>query len=148
MAAKFRQSGEQHVPFFDSVMGQGLLQSNLFTFAMGRGADQDSSLTFGWVDESQMQGDISWHQVVLPVFWSLPLDRVTLSTRVGGEERTIISLCGPDTGKKCLVTPDSGTSQITFPTWAFHKFERGLSNIGASPSRPCPPSLLHDFTLT
>ena len=33
MAAKFRQSGEEHVPFFDSIMDQGLLTRNLYAFS-------------------------------------------------------------------------------------------------------------------
>jgi hypothetical protein len=27
-------------------------------------------------------------------------------------------------GKKCQVTPDSGTSTITFPTWAFNEVKK------------------------
>ena len=101
MAAKFQQNPYEgdddddedgrpvmnngHVPFFDSVMSQGLLKHNIFTFYMGpddrkhHGHGASSQLTFGWIDPTKYVGDINWHQVRLPVFWALKLDKVTIS---------------------------------------------------------------------
>lgn len=80
MAAKFKQSGQRHVPFFDSVMESGLLMDNVFAFSMeDTKSGLDSELTFGWIDHSKYVDKITWHDVVLPVFWSIKLDRVILS---------------------------------------------------------------------
>lgn len=51
-----------------------------------------------------------WHDVVDKLFWSLKLDDI----KYNGEN---LNICK---GKKCMVTPDSGTSLLTAPTWAFN----------------------------
>ena len=72
----------------------------------------------GW-DDSKYTGDLKWHKVEHKLFWSINLDDV----KIDGKS---LGLCGGRTGKKCLITPDSGTSLITFPSWAFRKFSRDL----------------------
>jgi len=140
MAAKFKQSGERHVPVFDSVIEQGLLASNVFAFSMAMRGELGSELTIGWIDETKYTGEIVWHDVVLQNFWSLALDKVTLSFSGGDKDEILMTICDKDGGKACLVTPDSGTSSMTFPSWAFHELEGALSATGANPKMPCPPS--------
>ncbi len=107
MAAKFKQSGERHVPFFDSIMEQELLRKNTFAFSMENhnappGEKIQSELTFGYVDPTKYTGEMIWHDVVLPVFWSLNLDRVTLSFSnpdgVLDEDEILLDLCSSDSG--------------------------------------------------
>ena len=119
MAAKFKQSGQRHVPVFDSVIEQGLLDSNVFAFSMARRGEKGSELTIGWFDKTKYDEDITWHDVVLKNFWSLTLDKVTLSFSDHNKEEILMSLCNIDSGKACMITPDSGTSSMTFPSWAF-----------------------------
>ena len=69
----------------------------------------------GW-DESKYSGDMQWLKVEHKLFWSIALDDV----KIDGKS---LGLCGGRSGKKCLITPDSGTSLITFPGWAFKKFK-------------------------
>ena len=143
MAARFKQSGERHVPFFDSLIEQKILHDNIFAFSMARhDREPASKLTFGWVDRKAFQGELAWHPVVLPVFWSLALDKVTLSLQndATGHKIVILELCSQKGAVACIVTPDSGTSTLTFPSWAFDELEHALSSTGADPRHACPPS--------
>lgn len=109
------------------MIKQGLLKNNLFAFSMVKGDDDlaatGSELTLGWINPSRYSGELTWHDVVLPHFWSVKLDRVTLSFSNGP---VLVTLCGDNDSRKCMVTPDSGTSSMTFPTWAFHRLENAL----------------------
>jgi len=93
MAAKFKQSGQRHVPVFDSVIEQGLLAHNIFAFSMARRGETGSELTIGWVDEAKYSGDITWHDVILKNFWSLSLDKITLSFSEPSKEEILLTLC-------------------------------------------------------
>jgi len=52
---------------------------------------------------------LNWHDVVDQLFWSLKLDDILIN----GES---LGICD-DTD--CMITPDSGTSLLRMPTWAF-----------------------------
>ena len=56
-------------------------------------------------------GDINYHDVTSEMFWSLKLDDILVNGKSLG-------LC--DIGVECLITPDSGTSYLTLPTWAYY----------------------------
>lgn len=66
-------------------------------------------------DPKYEEEEIDWFPVVNELFWSLNLDRV--SVRYGDTELT---LCEEGGDRECWIAPDSGTSAITFPSWA-HK---------------------------
>ena len=80
---------------------------------------EQSEITFGFYDPARYVPEtLNWHPVNNKVFWSLNLDDV----RLGSES---LGLCGPNGLKQnCSITPDSGTSQMTFPDWAFDEFRR------------------------
>ena len=75
MAAKFANA--QHVPLFDSIIKNKLLEKNVFAFYLGKDSAV-SSLTFGWADKTKFTGPLNWHPVRNQVFWSLKLTKVTV----------------------------------------------------------------------
>lgn len=108
------------VPFFDSMMGAGILKSNVFSFFMSMNPDDEpSDVMFGdWdvhrIVESYNDQRPEWHPVKHKLFWSIALDDI----KIDGKS---LGLCD---NKKCLFTPDTGTSLITFPSWAMNQFSR------------------------
>lgn len=78
---------------------------------MSLNEDEDSELIFGWIDHTKYIGEMKWYNVVHKYFWSIKLDDIKLNG-------TSLGLCHK---KECLITPDSGTSTMTFPTWAWNQ---------------------------
>lgn len=104
------------IPFFDSLMDSGTLSKKVFAFHMSMNPDdEESELVFGNWDESRFEGDLVWHDVKHKLFWSITLDDILIDGKSLG-------YCGPDSGKTCYLTPDSGTSLLTFPSWAHKQF--------------------------
>lgn len=65
----------------------------------------------GWnPDRIVKNEEITWHKVVDKLFWSLKLDDI----KVGGKS---LGICDD---KDCWMTPDSGTSQLCMPDWAYY----------------------------
>ena len=80
---------------------------------------EESELTLGYYDESRFVPDsLHWHDVTHSVFFALEL----VDVRLGNKS---LNLCGPTStlNKKCTITPDSGTSYMTVPDWAFKQME-------------------------
>lgn len=107
-------------PLMDSMIKQGVLNKDLFSFYLGLNENESSELTFGSYDPKKFHGDLSWHPVVDKLFWSLELEDILYD----GES---LGICG---GRKtngaerdCIVTPDSGTSFSTIPKWALKSFK-------------------------
>lgn len=99
------------VPFFDAIMNAELIERNVFAFYMSMNPDlEDSEVTFGSYDRDRFYGEISWHPVINKLFWSLKLNDI----RIGNKS---LGLC---LKKNCMVAPDSGTSYLTMPKWAFN----------------------------
>ena len=80
-----------------------------------------------------MKGEeITWHPVVDRLFWAIKLDDI----KVGGKS---LGICD---NTNCTMTPDSGTSQLCMPGWAFEMWtetEWGQDYIcddGGEQSRP------------
>lgn len=75
-------------------------------------SDSDKSeLLFGDIDKSKYIGEIKWHPVIDKLFWSLKLDDI----KYNGVPMRICE----DKPEGCLITPDSGTSLMTAPSWAY-----------------------------
>jgi len=115
-------------PFFDSMMDADILKANVFAFHMSMNPDdEDSEVTFGdWnvdrIDQSYNDntGQLDWHPVKHKLFWSITLDDILIDGKSAG-------ICNEE--KKCLFTPDTGTSLITFPTWATNKFKENYPDL-------------------
>lgn len=104
------------VPIMDNIIDEGVLMRNIFSFFLSQGdedhdAGLNSKLVFGKIDQSDIVGNITWFDVVDKDFWALPLTDILLDNQSLG-------LCND---KTCLITPDSGTSCLTMPTWARDK---------------------------
>jgi len=110
---KMAESGVE--PFFDAIMREKVLENNIFAFYMSMNPmEDDSELTFGFYDDKRFKAEtLKWHPVADKLFWSLRLDDI----KVNGVP---LNICKD---KVCLVTPDTGTSMSTMPSWAFKIFE-------------------------
>ena len=103
------------VPFFDQMMASGVMNKNVFAFHMSMNPkEEQSELTLGDWDESKFSGNLNWYKVVHRRFFSITLDDVLVNGK---------SLGFCTSSRNCLVTPDSGTALITFPSWAFNMFK-------------------------
>jgi cathepsin D len=102
-------------PVFDEMMNQKLLKSNVFAFyfttQQQENSGMKSDMTFGYYDKQKFTGDITWHNVDYKYMFGVKLDDV----KVGGKS---LNMCE---GKSCLITFDSGTSLMSFPTWGAQK---------------------------
>ena len=88
---------------------------DVFAFSMSMNPEEEESeLMLGDWDESRFTGELKWYPVVHQRFFSITLDDVLINGQSLG-------LCTEE--RNCLITPDSGTSLITFPSWAYELFE-------------------------
>ena len=97
-------------PFFDKLMEEEFMKQNVFSFFLSSHSGESSELMLGGWDDTKFSQDISWHPVVDKKFWSLKLDDILIDGKSLG-------YCSRE--KNCMVTPDSGASQISFPPQAF-----------------------------
>jgi hypothetical protein len=104
------------VPLMDTMIQDSLLNKNIFSFFLGHNNDEESYLLFGDYDKSKFTGQLNCHPVVDKLFWSLKLDDIKLNGKSLG-------ICD---GKDCIVTPDSGTSYSTMPSWAMQDAQKML----------------------
>lgn len=74
----------------------------------------DSELTFGYYDKSKYTGDMVWHPILHKLMFGIQLDDI----KVNGKA---MKICGKEGQEKCLITVDSGTSEMTMPTWALNQ---------------------------
>lgn len=103
-------------PVFDNMMLQKKLEKNMFAFYMTTNYEAQSELTFGGYDSSKFSGDITWHPVVNKLFWSVKLDDIKYNG-------VALNICKD---RECMVTPDSGTSLLTAPSWAHEILNKQL----------------------
>lgn len=108
----YPQMANVGAPIFDSMINQGLLTKNIFSFYMSTNEVDQSELLFGSYDQDKFVGDITWHPVVDKLFWSLKLDDIKYNG-------VPMNICA-DKPEGCMITPDSGTSLITAPTWGLN----------------------------
>lgn len=74
----------------------------------------DSELTFGYYDKSKYTGDMVWHPIMHKLMFGIQLDDI----KVNGVP---LHLCDNEGQQHCLITVDSGTSEMTMPSWAIKK---------------------------
>ncbi|KAM6960840.1 gastricsin-like [Aplochiton taeniatus] len=94
----------QEAPVVDTMMSQGLLQSNMFAFYLTGGAQQGSELSFGGVDSNMYQGQIYWTPVTSETYWQIGIQGFQIS----GQESGYCS-------QGCQAIVDTGTSMLTAP---------------------------------
>jgi len=96
-------------PVFQTLMEQGQVKENLFSFYLNRDPSSavGGELNFGTVDNDHFTGKLTYHPVVWKTYWTLYIDSVLFD--------------GKDTNTcqgQCKVAIDSGTSLIAGPTAA------------------------------
>lgn len=74
----------------------------------------DSELTFGYYDKSKYTGDMVWHPIMHKLMFGIQLDDI----KVNGVP---LNICNNEGQQHCLLTVDSGTSEMTMPSWAIKK---------------------------
>ena len=103
------------------MIDTGILKSNVFSFFMSLNPEkEESEVMFGGYDEELIDPSyndgtraLDVHPVLHQLFFSIKLDDIKINGKSTG-------LCKD---KECLMTPDTGTSMITFPVWAINQFE-------------------------
>jgi hypothetical protein len=104
-------------PVFDEMIDQKLLKSNVFAFyfttAQAEEKGLKSDMTFGYYDKAKFKGDMNWHPVDYKYMFGVKLDDI----KVNGKS---LEMC-KDRSEGCLITFDSGTSLMSFPTWGAEK---------------------------
>ena len=104
-------------PVFDEMIDQKLLKSNVFAFYFTTSQAEEkglkSDMSFGYYDKAKFKGEMTWHAVDYKYMFGVKLDDI----KVGGKS---LEMCkGRSEG--CLITFDSGTSLMSFPTWGAEK---------------------------
>ncbi|XP_068458764.1 gastricsin-like [Clinocottus analis] len=92
-------------PVMDNMINQNLLNANIFAFYLSRDGQQGSVLTFGGVDNSMYQGQISWTPVTSETYWQIGVD----GFEINGQETGWCS-------QGCQSIVDTGTSTLTAPS--------------------------------
>lgn len=123
-------------PVFDSMMKNEELPSNIFTFYYSLNPDEESEVTFGWLDESKYKGDITWVNVVKgkEYYWLIEVDNI----RLGDKD---LDLCK----KGCRAAVDTGTTLLAAPTESASKLLYTLNLEENCPAFEALPDLI--FTL-
>ncbi|XP_042351576.1 gastricsin-like [Plectropomus leopardus] len=91
-------------PVMDNMINQNLLSANIFAFYLSRGEQEGSVLSFGEVDNSLYQGQISWTPVTSETYWQIGVD----GFEINGQETGWCS-------QGCQSIVDTGTSTLTAP---------------------------------
>lgn len=132
-----RLSQDNIKPIFEVMADNGLVESGVFTFVLGKGDGSVGELVFGGIPTDKMAGDITYVDLKSEDYWRIQLDGV----KVNGESYY--------TGSAIV---DSGTSLLTLPSAALKKFAAavGAKSSWLSPNEytvSCKASL-PDLTFT
>lgn len=105
-------------PVFDGFMESKVLPQNLFTFYYSLDPQEESQVTFGWIDESKYSGDITWVPVIKDkeYYWLIEVDNI----RLGDQD---LGFCK----KGCRAAVDTGTTLLAAPTSSASKLLYALN---------------------
>ncbi|XP_071399518.1 pepsin A-like [Centroberyx affinis] len=105
-----RLSASGATPVFDNMMKEGLVNQDLFSVYLSSHAQGGSVVTFGGIDPSHYQGQITWIPLSNELYWQITVDSVTVNGQVvacnGGCQAIV------DTGTSLIVGPQSSISSI------------------------------------
>ncbi|EGR34063.1 hypothetical protein IMG5_024830 [Ichthyophthirius multifiliis] len=114
-------SGNQKT-IVDYMKYQGLIKEKKFSFYLDRkNESKESYLDFGKVDKKIVDGEINYHQVANPLYWSILAEGFLLNDYD-------IGLCSND--HKCVLMIDSGTSLVTGPSQDMQILTQYLNDQG------------------
>ena len=100
-------------------MAQKSLPLNLFSFFIVREEEEKfggylSEMTLGYIDDKKFEGELNWNPILFKYMFGIKLDGIKVNNQfldIGCDK------------KDCLVTIDSGTSHLAFPTFAYSKLK-------------------------
>jgi len=99
-------------PIFDTVMEQNLLQNNMFAFYLTTKSQEalgfNSDLTLGYYDKEKYTGDVHWNDVKFKYMFGVKMDDLLINGKSYG-------VCKD---RECLITFDSGTTEMSIPKFA------------------------------
>ena len=73
-----------------------------------------SELMLGDYNTDRLDSDINWHEGRGKMYWTMELDDILIN----GKSMQICK-ASPNDPRTCRVMPDSGTSYMTMPSWAY-----------------------------
>ncbi|XP_029378590.1 gastricsin [Echeneis naucrates] len=91
-------------PVMDNMISLNLLDADMFAFYLSGGGQQGSVLSFGGVDNSLFQGEISWTPVTSQSYWEIGVEGFRINSQETG-------WCS----QGCRAIVDTGTSMLTVP---------------------------------
>jgi cathepsin D len=104
-------SNLDYTPLFDSIMKNGILNKNWFSFYLTEKDEQSrsSELIFGEPSRDYYHNELAWFSVSDPSYWQIQMDDVYVNGKPLG-------VCGDNPSGKCKLVIDTGTSIITAPS--------------------------------
>lgn len=143
-------SVDRVVPPFYTALAQGLLDEPKFAFYLGKDKDSEEGgeATFGGVDQSKYEGDITWLPVRRKAYWEVKFDGIGL-----GDEYASLASHGAaiDTGTS-LITLPSGLAEIINSEIGAKKGWTGQYSVECEARSSLPDMTLtlggHNFTLS
>jgi cathepsin D len=114
-------SAADYTPVFDNIIGQHLLQPNMFSFYYSQLPKQSSAIILGHPNPKLYTGQMRFIEVAKPFYWELKMKDIAINGRRQ-------NMC-PQEGCKLVV--DTGTSLLTGPRSHISKL---LHDIHVSPA--------------
>ncbi|XP_031420519.1 gastricsin-like [Clupea harengus] len=108
-------SAGQQSPVVDTMMQQGLLQANMFSFYLSRDQSGGSEVSFGGVDPNKYQGQIYWTPVTSESYWQIGIQGFQVNNQATG-------WCS----QGCQAIVDTGTSMLTAPRQFISQLMQGI----------------------
>ena len=110
-----------------------MLSKNIFAFYLGSSPE----MTLGFYDKSKFKGELDWHTVEDKYGYGIRFEDIKVKGKA-------LNICAGQS--HCLLTIDSGSSQMAMPKWGVDKMV-GNSLPAGGHNAPCSsPSELGDLT--
>jgi len=103
-----RISVDQILPVFPTAVAQGLIQSPVFAFYLGKADGVNGELTLGGYDQAHFTGPINWAPLTAETYWQTKLDSMT----IGGVPQTNTTRVILDSGTSLLAGPSADVKAI------------------------------------
>lgn len=96
------------LPVFPTAVAQGLIQSPVFAFYLGKADGVNGELTLGGYDQAHFTGPINWAPLTAETYWQTKLDSMT----IGGVPQTNTTRVILDSGTSLLAGPSADVKAI------------------------------------
>lgn len=104
----FPDDADELPTLFDDIWETGLIDEQKFSFYLDRSDNSEqSAITFGGVDNTKFEGDLTYHDVANEDYWSIAAQQLLVNNEDTG-------ICTNDNACKLVI--DSGTSLFTGPS--------------------------------